>query len=89
MSDEITITITRLKAFVMSKTSATILIDDVEVGKLKNGESMEFTTAAGPHKIEARAPSALAGCETFDLQTGDSVTVKMMVVGWDIRLVRK
>ena len=89
MSDEITITITRLKAFVMSKTAATIIVDDAEVGKLKNGESMVFRTTAGTHKFEARAPTAMSGCETFDIQDGDSVTVKMLVVGWDIHLVRK
>ena len=89
MSDEITVTITRLNAYVMSKTSATIIIDDVEVGKLRNGESMEFKTIVGPHKFEARAVSALAGLENFDLQDGDTINVKMKLVGWDIRLERK
>ena len=89
MSDEITVTITRLKAYVMGKTSATIIIDDVEVGKLKNGESMEFRTTAGLHQIEAKAISAMSGLEKFELRDGDHVTVKMLLVGWDIRLERQ
>ena len=61
MSDEITVTITRLKAFVMSKASVKIFIDKEEIGKLKNGESMEFRTTAGLHQIEAKAISAMSG----------------------------
>ena len=89
MSDEITVTITRDKAFVMSKTSVIVVIDNAEVGKLKNGESMDFKTTAGPHQFEAKAISALAGLENFDLQDGDHIHVKMKLVGWDIRLERK
>jgi len=89
MSDEITVTITRDKAYVMSKTSVNIIIDNAEVGKLKNGESMEFRTTAGSHQFEAKAVSALAGLENFDLQDGDHIHVKMKLVGWDIRLERK
>ena len=65
---------------------STIIIDDVEVGKLKNGESMEFKTTAGPHKFEARAVSALAGLENFDLQDGDTINVKMkLLIHWLFR----
>jgi len=89
MSDEIAVTITRLKAFVMSKASVKIFIDKEEIGKLKNGESMEFRTTAGLHQIEAKAISAMSGLEKFELRDGDHVTVKMLLVGWDIRLERQ
>jgi len=89
MSDEIAVTITRLKAFVMSKASVKIFIDKEEIGKLKNGESMEFRTTAGLHQIEAKAISVMSGLEKFELRDGDHFTVKMLLVGWDIRLERQ
>jgi hypothetical protein len=87
-SEQITVTVTRLKAFVMSKTPATLVLDGVEIGKLKNGESMTFNTTKGSHEFVAKAVSAISGDKVMDLQDGDTIEIKMNVVGWEVNVKR-
>ena len=89
MSDEITITITRQKAFVMCKTPATLVMDGAEIGKLKNGESIQFKTTAGKHDFEAKALTALSGNKIMDLGDGDTIAIKMVVAGWVVTHEKK
>ena len=89
MSDEITVTITRHKAFVMSKTPATLVMDGVEIGKLKNGESIQYKTTEGRHEFQAKAVSALSGTKFMDLKDGDVIGIKMVVAGWEVTHEKK
>ena len=89
MSDEITVTITRDKAFIMSKTAATLIMDGEEIGKLKNGESIEYRTTAREHDFYAKALSAISGNKVMDLSDGDTIRIKMVVAGWVVTHEKK
>ena len=88
MSEEITITLTRHKAFIMCKALATIEMDGQEIAKLKNGQSIEYKTTKGEHEFSAKAMSAFSDKKVLDLQDGDTVAVKMFGAGWIITLER-
>ena len=87
-NEEITIRIFRSKAFVMSKMPGTIIFDGQEIGKLKNGEEMKYTTTRGRHNIQIKAPTAISNNLSEDLEDGDMIVVSMGLVGWSIDLKR-
>lgn len=89
MSDEITVNIRRDKAFSMCKVDATLIMDGAEIGKIKNGETIQIKTTAGKHDFTVKARSALPGNKLMDLQDGDTIAVKVDIAGWVVKLERK
>ena len=89
MSDDITVNIRRDKAFSMCKVDATLIMDGAEIGKIKNGETIQITTTAGKHDFTVKARSALPGNKLMDLQDGDTIAVKVDIAGWVVKHEKK
>jgi hypothetical protein len=64
-------------------------MDGVEIGKLKNGESIQYKTTEGRHEFQAKAVSALSGTKFMDLKDGDVIGIKMVVAGWEVTHEKK
>ena len=55
VSGKINVEIWRPKFFFMSGNTPKVLVDGVQVGKVKNGETLSFTTMPGIHELTLRA----------------------------------
>ncbi len=73
----------------MCKAAATLFLDGQEIGRLRNGESAEFRTTEGQHRFECKALSAISGDKLYDLHDGDTVEIKMAMIGWVVELRRR
>ncbi|MBR2254652.1 MAG: hypothetical protein IJ856_02370 [Candidatus Methanomethylophilaceae archaeon] len=85
MSDEIRVEIWRPKFFFMCKNTPKVLVDGKQVGKVKDGETLEFTTTPGVHEISLKALAAVPSKATFDLRDGDVLIIDNNMVTWFLR----
>ncbi len=77
-----TLTISRKKAFTGMIAELIAYVDDVEVGRLKNGQTVSVTVNGGAHTLTVAASNGLLGTDTVSLAEGTqsmsyAVAIKM------------